>query len=154
MLRRTIVVALLILAVGCRSKPPAPYEGKSLAELERMLQSTDPGTQAAGAFGLSRLGPEARSAVPSLRKALGSSSDLVRQNVALALTMIGPDARDALPELTTAAGDDAWAVRRQVALALGAIGGDAAVAALEKLQQDENAQVRDAAQQALKKIRQ
>src|SRR5262245_9755056 len=55
--RRKAALGLLIglvlcgMGVGCRAK--APYRGKSVAELERMLKSTDPLVQTQGAYGLS-----------------------------------------------------------------------------------------------------
>jgi hypothetical protein len=146
-----LALALLALAVGCRSRPP--YEGKSVAELERMLSDSNPTVQAQGAFGLSRLGPEARSAVPALIDALKHDS-IVRQHAALALGKIGPDAREAVPALTDALSDKEWTVRRQAALALGEIGADtdASRTALTKLRQDPNTLVRKAAQEALAQI--
>src|SRR5262245_5850073 len=89
-----------LLAPGCRGK--APYEGKSAADLERMLGDPDPKVQVQGAVGLSRLGPEARPAVKALTEALKNPQPLVRQNAALALAQIGPEAADAVPALTTA----------------------------------------------------
>ena len=96
-------LVLALAAAGCRGK--APYEGKSVAQLEAMLRSTDPMAQAQGAFGLSRLGPEARAAVPALVEVLRSGEPLARQNAALALTHIGPDAHEAVPALTEALQD-------------------------------------------------
>ena len=60
--RKPARCALLCLALlaGCRSR--APHEGKSAAQLEAMLRSADPAVQAQGAYGLSRLGAEARPA--------------------------------------------------------------------------------------------
>jgi HEAT repeat protein len=112
----------LFFLSACRDK--APYEGKSLAELERMLRNPNPTVQAQGAFGLSQLGTDARPAVPSLIDALKRNTP-VRQNAALALGQIGPGARDAVPALCEALGDSERAVRRQAALALGKIGPEA-----------------------------
>jgi hypothetical protein len=148
---------LLLLLAGlfasCRSRPP--YEGKSAAELERMLHDPDQAVQVQGAFGLSRLGPEARDAVPALGEAVRNGEPLVRQNAALALGAIGPDARDAVPALTAALHDPEWAVRRQAALSLGKIGPDAraAVPELEKLEHDPRPLVRAAALDAVKQVR-
>src|SRR3989442_3527375 len=99
---RLMMLLPLVFISACRAK--APYEGKGAADLERMLRDPNPAVQAQGAFGLSRLGPEARSAVPSLIDALKKDS-LVRQNAALALGQIGPDARDAVPALCGALSD-------------------------------------------------
>src|SRR5262245_1384350 len=51
---------LTMLIAGCGSK--APYEGKSVAQLERMLRDSNTTVQAQGAMGLAELGPPARSA--------------------------------------------------------------------------------------------
>jgi HEAT repeat protein len=147
------ILYFLALITACQSKPP--YEGKSVAELERMLHASDTAVQSQGAFGLSRLGTEARPAVPALIELLGSKDPFVRQNVALALGQIGPEAREAVPVLTTALHDPEWSVRRQAAISLGQIGPEArpALSALEKLRQDPDALVRKAAQEAARKVR-
>src|SRR6266566_2123771 len=98
-MRQTILLVFLLPAIfisACRGR--APYEGKSVAELERMLRDPNPTVQAQGAYGLSRLGSEARSAVPSLIEAL-KKTGAVRQNAALALGQMGADAREAVPAL-------------------------------------------------------
>src|SRR5262245_38458669 len=145
--------ALAALAAGC-GRPRSPVEGKGAAELGRMLRGGDPAAQAAGAYGLSRLGAEAAPAVPALAEALKSPDALVRQNAALALGAVGPEANPAVPALTTALADFEWAVRRQAALSLGQIGPGAksALPALRKLSGDPNSQVRKAAKEATAKI--
>ena len=146
---RIALVALLVM--GCNRKPP--YEGRSVADLERMLADPKPSVQAQGAFGLGLLGDKAKPAVPALTKALGSPDTLVRQQAALSLGQIG-DA-GAVPALVTALGDKEWTIRRQVAAALGAIGPPAreAEAALRKCERDAHAPVRKAATEALARIR-
>ncbi len=148
---RLLMLLLLVSHSACRAK--APYEGKSTVALEQMLRDPNPAVQAQGAFGLSRLGPEARSAVPALVDAL-KKDRLVRKNAALALGQIGPAARDAVPALRDALSDSEWAVRRQAALALGQIGPEArkAIPALEKISRDPDPLVRQAAQKALRQI--
>ena len=151
--RARFIIALgFVLGIfGCRNK--APYEGKSVAELERMLRDSDPAVQTQGAFGLGRLGPQARSAVPALIEALKKDAN-VRQNAARALGQIGPEAKEAVPALIDALGDSEWSVRRQAALALGQVGPDArpAVPALKKLGNDPDKLVRRASEEAIKKI--
>jgi len=146
-----LLLVLLLCQGGCRAK--VPYEGKTAAELEQMLRNPNPAVQAQGAFGLSRLGPEARSAVPALIDALKKDS-LVRKNAALALGQVGPAARDAVPSLRDALTDSDWAVRRQAALALGEMGAEArqAIPALQKASRDSDSLVRQAAQKALRQI--
>src|SRR5436305_8334879 len=78
---RAVLLCLVVTIGGCRGK--APYEGKNAAELEAMLHSDDPAAQAQGAFGLSRLGAEARPAVPALVASLKGKETLVRQRAAL-----------------------------------------------------------------------
>ena len=119
--RSTVPCALLcvVLLAGCRGR--APHEGKSAAQLEAMLRSADPAVQAQGAYGLSRLGAEARPAVPALTEALHSTDTLVRENAALALAQIGPDARAAIPALTALAHDPDHLVRRAAQEALAKI---------------------------------
>jgi HEAT repeat protein len=151
-LLHSILALSVAAAAGCGAK--APYEGKTAAELERMLHDTNPAVQAQGAYGLSLLGPEARDAVPALIEAL-TKETIVRQNAALALGHIGPDAKAAVPALIGALSDSEWTVRRQAALALGEIGAEAgaAIPQLEKLRHDKDRLVRHAATQALAQVK-
>jgi HEAT repeat protein len=91
-------VALLLVVAACRSRPP--YEGKSVAELERMLGDPDPAVQVQGAFGLGQRGKEAAAAAPSLIAALRSDNALLRQHAARALGGVGVP--EAVPALTAA----------------------------------------------------
>lgn len=153
-IRRLFLIVLILAASGCGSK--APYEGKKPGQLEEMLRSDDPAKQAQGAFGLSLHGPGAVTAVPGLIEACQNKDSLVRQNAILALGKIGPEARDSIPALKKALSDPDWPVQRQAALALAAMGDEAtsAIPELEKLvEQTETGPVRQAAQEALKKIR-
>jgi HEAT repeat protein len=150
---RPLAVALLLslLVAGCGKKPP--YEGRSVAELERMLDDPDPQVQAQGAFGLGRHGAEAAPAVPALARSLRSPEVLVRQQAALALGEIGA-AGEAVPALAGALSDSEWSVRRQAAVALGQIG-PAAVAAepdLRRCRRDPHTLVRKAAEEAIARI--
>src|SRR5579884_2228610 len=114
---RMPLLVLLVVLAGCGGRS-LPHEGKNVAELERMLHDADPNVQSQGALGLSLLGPEAKSAVPSLVPLLRSPHPLVRQNAALALCKIGPEAREAVPALIETLQDKKWPVRRQAAAAL------------------------------------
>ncbi len=154
LLRRTRGPALLLaafLATSCASKPP--YEGKSVDQLEEMLKSEDSARQVQGAYGLSRLGPEASPAVPTLIELLNSPNALVRQSAAAALGKIGPAAGSAVPALVRMLKDRDWLMRRHAAMALGDLGptARAAVADLQALRGDRPT-VREAAEQALARI--
>ncbi len=149
-----VLLALLLLATGCGSRPP--YQGRSVAELERMLGDADAKVQTQGAYGLGLLGEKAAPAVPALAKALKANNVLVRQQAAGALGQVGPGAAEAVPALVEALADPEWTVRRQAAVTLGRIGAPAraaAEAALERCTRDANKLVRKAAQEALGKLR-
>src|SRR5207247_4991390 len=111
-LRASVVQSLCVLVLTGCGGPTSPIVGKSAAELEAMLGSPDATVQTQGALGLSKLGPAAKDAVPSLVDALKSPSTGVRQNAALALGSIGPDAKAAVPALTATLKDTEWTVRR------------------------------------------
>lgn len=151
MRRRAAIGLLLALLLGCGRKPP--YEGRSIAELEAMLNDPNPTVQVQGAFGLSQHGAEARPALPALARALRSSNGLVRQQAARALGEIG--AEDAVPALMAALRDEEWSVRRQSAIALGKIGpaAQAAEPDLIRCQRDAHNLVRKAATQSLAQIK-
>ncbi len=145
-------VLLLAILAGCGRKPP--YVGRSVAELERMLDDTNPTVQVQGAHGLSLHGAEARPAIPALAHALKSSNGLLRQQAALALGEVGAE-ETAIEALVLALHDSEWTVRRQAAVSLGKIGPAArtALPPLHRCREDENTLVRKAAERALSSIK-
>jgi HEAT repeat protein len=147
------IACLMLVDSGCSRR--RPYEGKSVAELTKMLQSDDSIKQVQGAFGLSQLGSQAKDAAPTLVAALSSSHASVREHAALALGSISPEANVAVPALANALRDSEVTVRRQAAIALGKLGSEAkpALPALEKASRDPDNLVRQAARQALSQIR-
>jgi HEAT repeats len=147
------LACLMLVDSGCGRR--RPYEGKSVAELTRMLQSDDSIKQVQGAFGLSQLGLQAKEAGPDLIIALKSNHTSVRENAALALGNISPETTIAVPALTEALRDPEMTVRRQAAVALGRLGPEAKVAlpALERAGHDTDHLVRQAARQAVGQIR-
>jgi len=151
-LSRLILCCCLLVTASCGQK--APYENKSVGELEAMVGSPEADKQLQGAYGLSLKGQEAKDAVPALIEQLKSDKVLVRQNAAFALGNIGAEAREAVPELTRMLRDSDWRVRRQAAMALGEIGPDArrALPELQKLRRDKVPTVRNMAVEALAKI--
>ena len=120
-----------------------------------MLADSRPSVQAQAAYGLSRLGAEAQSAVPELKRALSSPDTLVRLNAALALAKIGPGAAEAVPPLIEALRDPQWSVRRQAAIALGSIGvaAEPAIPRLAQLAGERDKLVSAAAREAIKTIK-
>jgi HEAT repeat protein len=101
---------------------------------------------------LADIGPESRSAVQELVKALEDSQTDVRQYAALALGKIGPDASAAEPSLQKTLKDKDQEVRCQAARALGGLG-KAGLPALPELirllKDDDVAEVRIAVIQVL-----
>ena len=149
---QSVVFLLILFVAGCGRKPP--YEGRSVAELERMLADSNPAVQVQGAFGLSQKGEEAQPAIPALIRLLDSTDALVRQQACVALGSIGPSPEEATPALITALADPEWTVRRQAALALGRIAPLAAVETpLKNCARDPNSLVRKAAAEALAILR-
>lgn len=143
------MISLLVCGCGPRT---LPHENRTVEELRAMLEDAEPRVQAQGALGLSLHGPDGREAVPRLTELLGSNDVNVRQQAALALGKIGPDAKPAEAALERALADSDWALRRQAAIALGGIGDPRARKALEKLRNDRNKLVQQAAREALAKL--
>jgi HEAT repeats len=147
------LACFLLVESGCSRH--RPYEGKSVTQLEQMLQSDDSTKQVQGAFGLSQLGSQAKGAAPALVAALKNRHTSVREHAALALGTISPEADVAVPALTEALRDSEMTVRRQAAIALGRLGPEArpALSALEKTSRDPDRLVREAVRQAVGQIK-
>jgi HEAT repeat protein len=150
--RILLVLPLALFFSSCSSR--LPYEGKSLAQLQKMLKDSDPKVQAQGAYGLSLDHDMAQEAVPALIEAMQSKHAIVREKAARALATAGPDAAAAVPVLIGALEDSAWTVQRQAALALGKIGpkAETAIPALQNLSEAPNKPLQQAVQQALRRI--
>lgn len=111
---------------------------------------------------LARIGPDAKGAIPALRKALKDEKEQVRTHAASALAGIEPalTAEAVLPVLIELLehpgpwGGQGWCVRFRAAEALGRIGADAkpAIPALREALTDDHEDVREAAAEALGKI--
>jgi HEAT repeat protein len=103
---------------------------------------------------LAPLGPESKTAVPTLTRALKDEAARARAGAAAALYWMAPRAGDATPALGPALQDPDRRVRRLSALALGRIGPGAGAAArpLVKALVDPDAGVRAAAARALQQI--
>ncbi len=148
-----------------RSKLDADTKAKVAALIED-LKDEDEEVRRDAAAALGDIGPAAaknKDAVPALIVALKKDEDEeVRRNAATALGKIGPVAaknKDAVPALIIALKKDVdEEVRRNAAIALGKFGPAAAknkdaVPALTEALKDEDEDVREAAEEALKKIK-
>jgi len=134
--------------LGHCGRPAVPY-------LLARLRQADDRTLDTVIIALGNAGPDAAPAVPELTRFLSAEESLRRGYVVWALGRIGPPAAPAVPGLVRLLTDRSWLDRRDVAKALGGIGPDArdAVPALESALKDEDAGVRAAAAEALKRIR-
>ncbi len=103
---------------------------------------------------LGRIGPAAKAAVPALEEALKDKKDKnVRFYAAEALARLGLPDRG-LPVLIALLKGKSWILRKYAAMALGEIGAPAkaAIPALREALKDKEADVRNAAAEALKRI--
>ena len=96
---RVVLVVLglvLVMPVSARATPvpddALQFRGKSLGQWVKSLADPDPATRAAAADTIAVIGPEARPAVPALRKLLEDEDAKVRRSAVKALGEIGPEA--------------------------------------------------------------
>ena len=153
---RDRIVGLAFTACACLAASASFGEElpKQVQELLVTLQSGKPAERAAAARILGELGASARAAVPDLGSALGDGEGEVRRNAARSLGDIGPPAKLAVPALLKTLKDSDWQVRQASAYALGRIGSREASAGLEAAKKDTNENVKRAAKQALKALKQ
>jgi HEAT repeat protein len=113
--------------------------------------------RADAAKALGTMGPRAAEAVPALVKAIQSDEDRsARYQVVIALRKIGPAAKSGIGVLEKLLFDKKAGLQTEAAKALGAIGnvGPEAISALERLaEKDPESWVREAARNALRKLR-
>lgn len=169
-------LVVLVSAAGCRKqeKPPdipslvaalrdPTRSGPATTELIRigepgapligaLLSDPDPGIRKIGAQTLWSLGPRAAPAVPQLVPVLGDPDPGVRSAAAMACEAIGPAAAPAVSALTRGLKDKDGSVRQWSAKALGNIGPAASSAIPALAQAAKNDYMRDAAEDALRKI--
>jgi arylsulfatase A-like enzyme len=131
-----------------------PDEDEAPADLSRLLrvltEANEIADRRASAEKLAALGAEA---VPGLAAALQDDEETVRWLAAWSLARIGPPARSAVPDLARLLRDPALDVRLQAIRALGRIGGDRAGSVLRAASTEADESVRDAALEALKRVR-
>jgi HEAT repeat protein len=127
----------------------------AVSSLIQTLSAKKPQVRWNAILALEQMGPEAKEAIPPLTKMLSSSEAFLRWEAAAALGRIGSSAKSAVPTLTKLVGDSDPVVRRNAAKALGEIG-PAAKSAFDALlqanQKDRDADVQDAAAEALWQI--
>jgi HEAT repeat protein len=151
--RREVCFALASIGPGAKPAVPA---------LVKALSDADEGVRHIATYALGKIGPDAAAAAPDLKKNLASDDLFLKTASVWALVHIEPKDLDfrvkAVPILAKAlAESDRERVRMEVATTLGEIGPTAkdAIPALEKrVAEDDSAAVREAAEMALKKIRQ
>jgi HEAT repeat protein len=97
---------------------------------------------------LSKMGPDAKEALSTLREALQDRHTPCRSLAAIALGELGADAKAAIPELSKALGDNDEGVRKQAAIALANIGPES-LPALRIMVEDDDWAVRLVGVQAL-----
>jgi HEAT repeat protein len=167
--------AVLLAKLGPDGKEAAPTLAATLKDPDREIRRS-------ALEALAQYGADAKAAVPGLRDILKGKDKTLHPNALDVLSQLGPAAKDAIPELielledpslresaATALGkigkpavpalkealkDNNAKVRAGACMALGEIGPDAkeALFALSSLQRDRDANVRDAATDAMRKV--
>jgi HEAT repeat protein len=130
-----------------------PKEEAVLPALAGMLKDRNTGVRLGAAVALRRIGPAAGSAVPELSAALHDENQHVL-NAVCALGSISPQDEAVVAALTAALHDTSPMVRVRIlkTLAESAPGSQAALAAVRAALQDNDAEVRQAAGDALEKM--
>ncbi len=109
-MRKIITAALLLVLVGCSSRPTSEWVVQ--------LKAKDGAARLHAIHALSERPGEAAMVVPALSEALKDRDPFVRRDAALALARLGPAARDARPALEPLLKDPSPHVRRAAAAAL------------------------------------
>ncbi len=145
---------ILASAFGCGGGS-GPNASRDVTGLRTQLTDADPERRADAAFALGQRGSESKAAVQELIAALKDEHLRVRLQAAVALGRIGPAAAEAVPALVAALRSSESTLRRQAAAALGGIGSAAraALPALEQARQDPAPIVRQAAEEAVARIK-
>jgi len=154
-----LALALVGVCFGAETKPTArdkgpSYEGKSLSEWIALTKHKNAEIRAFAADAIGGIGPEAKTAVPTLTELLTDKDRQVQYAAALALRRFGSDAKAAVPAITELLKNKDTGVRLAAALALWDMGPEAktAVPALIDLLKDKDFSVRLSAVMALGNI--
>ncbi len=125
--------------------------------LEHLVDSTRPGLRPLAAFFLGYIGPEAKSALPTLKRALANSNSVEQLQIAEAVARINPADPDAVNVLLGGLQDPEAGVRFQAAYSLGEVSPVHAARVLGGLavaMHDQHPQVRQAAELAATNLEQ
>jgi len=138
-------------AAGANTQPPAPQLRDPVADLAKLLRNKEVEIRRAAARALTRL-PNTVSAIPALIESLNDPDAVVRDNAVDALAVQQPG--DVVGPLSRALRDSDPNSRRRAADTLARIGRDTESAwpGLIELLKDENAEVRKAANAALRRL--
>ncbi|MGA2066615.1 MAG: HEAT repeat domain-containing protein [Thermoguttaceae bacterium] len=147
------VVAWWVVLAAVRADEPALL-GRGLSSWINDLSDSNPETRKKAASVLTVLGPQAKSAVPALTKALADRDPYVRQYSAYALGRIAGNDAAVATALRGLLSDSEWFVRSRAAEAVSHLGpaSRAALPDLEPLLKDGQPYVRIAAARALWRI--
>lgn len=139
-------------AIGPKAASAIGPVTEALADPERDVLLT-------AGYALGKMGPAAKESAPALRKLLDSNDDLVKLTGVWALLQVDSTneahVKAAVPQMTAALKNPLPFIRAEAAMTLGDLGKAAASAlpALEAAQKDPNRAVREAATEAVKKIK-
>ncbi|MFL5340144.1 MAG: HEAT repeat domain-containing protein [Gemmataceae bacterium] len=136
----------------------SPLKADDVPVLVTILKQQDAEARLFGARGLSKLGKQAKAALPELMEAAKNTDPVIRREAIDSLAAVGPDAKSAIPLYLAALKDsNDGGVRQSALLALGQLGKDVgedkdAVAAVLEAIKDPDAQVKKAALTAVGKL--
>lgn len=135
-----------------------PDASEAMPEALAALDSPDPQLRATAVYLLGRVGEAAEATTPRIREVLKSGDEFNRMVAAWALIRIKPNPEDikaAVPLLIRGLQDNRPRIRAEAAHTLGDVGGPGplVVAALKKALEDDDEQVRNAAKEALAKLK-
>ncbi len=124
----------------------------SVMTLQTLLDSTQPGIRPLAAFYLGYIGPQAASALPTLKRALANTAYTEQLQIAEAIARINPEDSDAVTVLLGGLRDPENQVRFQAAYALGEVSpkhAERVIPELATAMRDQSEQVQTAAKLAM-----
>lgn len=157
-----IVLGMMVFAIGCaggkKEEAAVEGDGKVIADLVGLLAKGDDAQQSLAAEALGKIGPDAKSAMPELKKLLDDNDPVVRTAAAFAVLRIEPGekgtADTALATLQSGLESTEERARIESARALGHVGNIAerAIPSLCTALKDDQPHVQAFAAEALARI--